>query len=720
MGLWAQAETRNSEVLAYLNAENLSYEIVYHDTPDEQKDALAQGAVDVISSVSLPPIANSRIAAQFAPRPYYFASTKGNTDLVRTLDETIARVDQVDPNLQDTLYDTYFRVVNDAFVLSDSQKSVLNGMGTLRVLCAENAAPYAYSMEDAPSGMLVSILRDFAGKAGLDLEYTFCSDRESTREMLLSGDYDVFVGVHLTSGLCAQLGFINSAAVIQTTLAYAQSPTKSLPADERDITIALVRGLEEQISTAGYKAVVLCDDAEGCIQAVESGKADVAAADRASLEYYIYESGSSLVTSLIPGQTQNTDIAVSRACDTALLAAMNNDIYSISEEDLAAYLSTGNLHSDRFSLAAFTRRHPVQAAVIVASATAILAAVIFILLSRSAKERSAMQALHNTQLQEALSIDRETNAAKTTFLSNMSHDIRTPMNAVIGFSSLLAKEPDNSVKVREYTRKISAASNHLLGLINDILDISKIESGKMSLRQSVFSIDELMKSINVIIRPMAGEKRQSFQISMGDMPHELFVGDKNRLNQVLINLLSNAIKYTPMEGHIRFAVSDLGGSSSSFERIQFIVSDDGYGMTQEFQKIIFEPFTRAESSTVNKEVGTGRSRHHQKHHRPDGRHHRRGEPSGARDHLYRGPHRPPGRAGDGGRSPAAPGGGATLGASASSWWRTTRSTPMWPSSSWKRWAVWSPRRKTGRMPWSSLRARPPAGSTPSSWTCGCR
>lgn len=218
--------------------------------------------------------------AQFAPWPYYFDSTKGNTDLVRTLDETIARVDQVDPNLQDTLYDTYFRVVNDAFVLSDSQKSVLNGMGTLRVLCAENAAPYAYSMEGAPSGMLVSILRNFAGKAGLDLEYTFCSDRESTREMLLSGAYDVFVGVHLISGLCAQLGFINSAAVIQTTLAYAQSPTKSLPADERDITIALVRGLEEQISTAGYKAVVLCDDA---IQTVESGKADVAAADRASL-----------------------------------------------------------------------------------------------------------------------------------------------------------------------------------------------------------------------------------------------------------------------------------------------------------------------------------------------------------------------------------------------------------------------------------------------------
>ncbi len=503
--------------------------------------------MDVISSVSLSPIANSRIVAQFAPRPYYFASTKGNTDLVRTLDETIARIDQVDPNLQDTLYDTYFRVVNDAFVLSDSQKSVLNGMGTLRVLCAENAAPYAYSMEGAPSGMLVSILRNFAGKAGLDLEYTFCSDRESTREMLLSGAYDVFVGVHLISGLCAQLGFINSAAVIQTTLAYAQSPTKSLPADERDITIALVRGLEEQISTAGYKAVVLCDDAEGCIQAVESGKADVAAADRASLEYYIYESGSSLVTSLIPGQTQNTDIAVSRACDAALLAAMNNDIYSISEEDLAAYLSTGNLHSDRFSLAAFTRRHPVQAAVIVASATAILAAVIFILLSRSAKERSAMQALHNTQLQETLSIDRETNAAKTTFLSNMSHDIRTPMNAVIGFSTLLAKAPDNSVKVREYTRKISAASNHLLGLINDILDISKIESGGLTLSPEPLTRAEFADSIEMVIRPLMDSRRLRFECRLDDGPDCILV-DRLRFNQIFLYLLSNAAQYTPTGG----------------------------------------------------------------------------------------------------------------------------------------------------------------------------
>lgn len=245
------------------------------------------------------------------------------------------------------------------------------------------------------------------------------------------------------------------------------------------------------------------------------------------------------------------------------------------------------------------------ATLLVVAVTALVALLLFLVWNRYAKQKAAMQRQHNSQLQEALQIAREANESKTTFLSNMSHDIRTPMNAVIGFSTLLAREPDNGVKVREYARKITAASNHLLGLINDILDISKIESGKMTLHQSVFSLEELVESINVVIRPMAGAKKQEFQVHMKDIRHELFVGDKVRLSQILINLLSNAVKYTPENGHISFQIADLGNSSSNFECIQFRIADDGYGITEEFQKIIFDPFTRAENSTTNKEVGTG-------------------------------------------------------------------------------------------------------------------
>ena len=422
--------------------------------------------------------------------------------------------------------------------------------------------------------------------------------------MIADGHYDAFIGAPLTSGMCAGLGFINSAPAIQAGLAYAQHPTKS-GGDPGQQTIAMVKGLEEQIPTEEYGTVLLCDNSKACVEAVEAGKADVAAGTWAGLEYYIYETGSTLVTSLLPGQNMDADIAVSRDCDTQLLAAMNNYIYSISEDELAGYLSTGNLHPDSSSVLLFARRYPVQAMMAVTAVTALVAANVVCLLLRASRQRAKMQAVHNRQLSQALQIARDANEAKTTFLSNMSHDIRTPMNAVIGFSTLLAREPDNAVKVREYARKISAASNHLLGLINDILDISKIESGKLSLRQSVFSLDELMESVNIVIRPMAGEKKQSFQVSMGKMSHELFVGDKTRINQVLINLLSNAIKYTPVGGSIRFEVTDMGSSSSNVEHIRFVIADNGYSITDEFKKIIFDPFTRAEDSTVNKEVGTG-------------------------------------------------------------------------------------------------------------------
>ena len=604
VGLWEQAETRNSEVLAFLESENLPYEIIYYPSADEQKQALIDGAVDVVSSVSLSPIANTRIVAQFAARPYYFASTKGNTDLVRQLDEAIGQINRTEPKLQDTLYDTYFRNVEDAFLLTDEQQAALTEKGTLRVLCVDGNAPFVYQADGQPAGMSLSILEDFAQATGLTLDYTFCADISAARELLQTQDFDLMAGAPLTSNNCAELGFINSAPILESVLCYVQKPNTASGSTAGG-SIAVVKGLEDLIDATSYDVCLLFDSAQECIQAVQHGTVDLAAGNRSVMEYYIYDMGSTLVTSQIPGLAQNVGIAVARSADDTLLGVLNNYIYSISESDLAAYLSNGNLHDDSFSLVSFIRRHPVQATLIVFCITVLIAVLLFLLHSRAVKERAAMQAMHNEQLRDALQIAQEANAAKTTFLSNMSHDIRTPMNAVIGFATLLAKEPDNSVKVREYTRKISAASGHLLGLINDILDISKIESGKISLRQSVFSFEELIASINTVVRPMAGEKRQSLQIHMGKMEHELFIGDKTRINQVLINLLSNAVKYTQMDGHIRFVITDLGMSSSSFERIRFEVSDDGYGIDESFQKIIFDPFTRAESSTVNKEVGTG-------------------------------------------------------------------------------------------------------------------
>lgn len=602
VGLWDSAETRNSEVLAFLESEKLSYDIIYYSSAEEQAKALNDGEVDLISSVSLSPVINTRIVAQFAPRPFYLVSTKGNTELVKQLSNVIEKINKAEINLQDDLYEKYFKNTEDVFVLTTEQKRQLRKIDSMNVLCLANDAPYVYERDGRAAGMLVSILDDFSLKTGLKMNYEFAESRSEAEKMMEDKKYDMLIGMPLTSNDCAELGFINSVSVLESVLAYAQNASGT---DRK--RIAVVRGTSDRIDLTGYSDddIILCDSIRECIGSVESGRADIAAGDRSGLLYYITDCGSSLVTSPMPGQTRNISVAVSRERSSMMLDTLNNYIYSISEADLANYLSEGNIHVNSVSMTSYIRRHPIQSIIIVIALMAALALIVLIAAMESSKKQSVMQQEHNSQLKEALDIARDANESKTTFLSNMSHDIRTPMNAVIGFATLLAKDPDDGVKVREYARKISAASNHLLGLINDILDISKIESGKVSLHPSVFSLDELLESINVVVRPMAGEKQQSFDVTIGYIEHELFVGDKVRINQILINLLSNAVKYTPENGHIEFDITDKGNSSTSFINMEFRVKDDGYGITEEFKKIIFDPFTRSESSTVNKEVGTG-------------------------------------------------------------------------------------------------------------------
>lgn len=224
---------------------------------------------------------------------------------------------------------------------------------------------------------------------------------------------------------------------------------------------------------------------------------------------------------------------------------------------------------------------------------------------RIRKEQEAERETHNRQLAEALQAAQAASNSKTMFLSNMSHDIRTPMNAVLGFTTLLDRDAANPDKVREYTKKITASGQHLLSLINDILDVSKIESGKVVLSVEEFTLNDLVSSVDAIIRPMAKARDQKFYVTVTGVKHEYLMGDETRVNQILINLLSNAVKYTPVGGSIWFRIIGLEQRSSQFEHIKIEVEDNGYGMTPEYLETIFDAFTRAENSTTNKVQGTG-------------------------------------------------------------------------------------------------------------------
>ena len=206
---------------------------------------------------------------------------------------------------------------------------------------------------------------------------------------------------------------------------------------------------------------------------------------------------------------------------------------------------------------------------------------------------------------EALQTAENANKAKTDFLSNMSHDIRTPMNAIIGITSLIRHDAGNKAKVIEYADKIDISSQHLLGIINDVLDMSKIEAGKTVFKYSDFSILDFIEELDTIFHSQIYEKQQTFTIIKENIQHEWVNGDQVHLMQIFSNLLSNAVKYTQEGGEIQFFVEECETKSSVYAKYRFLVSDNGMGMSADFKDTIFDAFTRAESSLTNKIQGTG-------------------------------------------------------------------------------------------------------------------
>ena len=231
---------------------------------------------------------------------------------------------------------------------------------------------------------------------------------------------------------------------------------------------------------------------------------------------------------------------------------------------------------------------------------------------RVERENNAKLETVNTKLrqakqaaEEAFQVAQEASRSKSSFLANMSHDIRTPMNAIIGMTSLIKHDAGDKGKVIEYANKIDISSQHLLGIINDVLDMSKIEAGKTTFKYTDFSILDFIQELNVIFHSQTDEKNQTFTIIKEGIQHERVNGDQVHLMQIFSNLLSNAIKYTQEGGEIQLLIEECESNSSIYAKYRFLVSDNGVGMSADFKNTIFDAFTRAESSLTNKIQGTG-------------------------------------------------------------------------------------------------------------------
>ena len=288
--------------------------------------------------------------------------------------------------------------------------------------------------------------------------------------------------------------------------------------------------------------------------------------------------------------------------------------YSMYEMDNADWNLLFLVDSDYVAVNTVRMIHTTVRMVLIFAVSMVLAGGVLIYLLLQFKQKQAIEveqknnevlAQMNQKLSEAVKTAEEANHAKSDFLANMSHDIRTPMNAIVGITMLMEHEEGLSDQLHNYIHKVQISSRHLLGLINDILDMSKIESKEVKLNLESVCLTEQIGQVDSIIRSQTKEKGQKFELCVQELTHTYVICDGVRLRQILLNLLSNAVKYTPNEGRIVFEVSEHPCETSGYASYRFVVEDTGYGMTKEFVQHIFEPFTRAENSVTNKIQGTG-------------------------------------------------------------------------------------------------------------------
>ncbi len=584
-------DDRNQELAAFLTALEVPYETIPLKGVEEQIAALEQGRADVMLRVSVNDLAGVKEIVRFAPRPFYFVTGQGNGAVARELDEGIAQMTAVFPDMAETLYDRHFSNARARFYMTDAEQHYVRKEKSLRVLCIPDCAPFAFAgAQGEPCGIAVSILESLAAKTGLKLEFEMLAPGEPNgMERIASGDFDCVLGIPLDDALYTQLGMIASRPYMQVdTVIFNNAASLKKPAAER--VAAVIRHAAPAMESA-VRQTRYYENTAACLRAVASGEADCGFGNRRCVEYYAYENFCNLSVVPLDGRNQEMTIAISGEADPRLLMLVNRYLKTLTDEDIYAFASDASAHTEVSALERFIRTNPMQAACYIAvCACGLFAALALFFVARSRKKRSA-------ELERAVH-------AKSDFLSRMSHDIRTPMNGILGLTSLTMEVEGLPSEARKNLCEIQRSGAYLLSLLNDTLEMSKMESDKVVLHLEPVQFAEIIQDLEAYIRPMAKARGVRLVLAVTGPQGAWTLLDRMRLKQIYINLLSNAIKFTPPGGQVEFR-AELKYRKDGKLGVKTLVKDNGIGMSAAFLPHLYEPFEQEARGLDDNREGTG-------------------------------------------------------------------------------------------------------------------
>lgn len=605
---------QNMEFSNYAEKKGFAFSFLPYATSDDCFWALDAGIVDAVAMGSLGLRTEYKVICRFGSDPFYFMAGKENQELVDELDDALSQITAAGSSFAADLYQKYYgdMAAEQEVVLTREEAAYIAQADAIQVAFLPSRKPFSYLDENGEiAGITVDILKLIEERSGLSFTYTMMPAGMRVPEYLELYP-DAFVAGAMADNPEFQSDLYLMSEVIYTddvTLVCATGSEYDMNAANRTYRLAIPRSyvaLEKYInSNYPQFETVTCGDTEGCLGMVLAGEADFAAQNVNVINPYLssprYEKMTVLPTFFME---ENTGIvSLETRENETVMNIFNRCIASMTPDELAQITvnhTVGNTYRLTWGDMLYKFRYPFFAiGVLIVLILALMEA--FIISRRRSYLRLAEK---NAQLGEAVAQANHANTAKSQFLARMSHEIRTPMNAIVGLTELARhhrSEPDQMV---DYLDKIETSSKVLLGIINDVLDMSAIESNKLKIAHKPFALTEILDSIETVYSTQCRQKGVGFELKRDRIKRSFLCGDGLRLNQVLLNLISNAYKFTPEGGRVTVTATEL---SQQGEKIyyKFTVADTGEGMSEEMLGRLFEPFEQEMAETAQKHGGSG-------------------------------------------------------------------------------------------------------------------
>ena len=605
-----KTDQRMTAALEKWNAKNKAdIKIVYYSDITECAEAFNEKKIDGFVSADNVVSSYSGISPveKIGKQPFYLCVAKKRPDLLSELNMAVSIINEQDALELDELRSKYYTETTVSVFLSEQERKWMQNHETVTIGYLDHYLPYCDTEKDGSvtgllSDLVPDLFRSLPGNYSPKIIYRRFEDQQKMLDNLKKGELDLVMPISDGKWYAEQEGFIQSSSIVSFPIALAyREPYNDGITSKIAVNRNNLRQYWYTLDNYPNADIVMCDSIEECIDTIDSGKA-----------------GSTLlsalrVSQLLDGKTKLNIITL--ADDEKIcfgVASGNNSLLQLLNHGLSILgESYGLNHTYRYldTVASYTMTDVIRDHVwlFIGTLTLLLILIIIYFIYREQEQRKTARREQKQKelLEEALGAAKQASIAKKVFLQNMSHDIRTPMNAVLGFTDLAIQAGDDNARIHDYLEKIRISGNHLLGIVNEVLEISRIESGQTKLDETVCSITDIVNETDVIIREQALKKKQEFIIDIWKVQDLYIYCDKLRVKEILVNLLSNAVKYTPNGGRISLCMIQMPCGQEGYGNYEIHVKDNGCGMSPEFLKKIFVPFERQENSTISGIQGTG-------------------------------------------------------------------------------------------------------------------